>query len=143
MFLSETRLYKGPNITNYTVYDLENDANMQELHCVHGIQVYISDYLASACIKIVDIDANYNSVLWIKVSDMFILGAVYLPHENSKYHYSGLFDDLSYDICKIKSKYDLPFILIGDFNSRTGTMDDFITMDQNDLIVAILNILTL
>ena len=65
---------------------------------------------------------------------MFILGAVYLSHENSKDHYSGLFNDLSYDICKIKSKYDLPFILIGDFNSRTGTVDDFITMDQNDLI---------
>ena len=46
---------------------------------------------------LVDIDANYKSVLWIKVSGMFILGAVYIPHENSKYHYSDLFGDLSYD----------------------------------------------
>ena len=59
-----------------------------------------------------------------------IFGSVYIPHEASKYHDSDLFDELAEDIVNIKSKYDAPICMIGDFNSRTGNLDDFIILEE-------------
>ena len=67
--------------------------------------------------------------------DNFILGALYLPHENSKYHYSELFDDLSLNISTIKGKFDLPVMLIGDLNSRTGQLNEIMLLDIQDEIL--------
>ena len=55
---------------------------------------------------------------------------MYIPHEASKYHDSDLFDELAEDIINIKSKYDAPICMIGDFNSRTGNLDDFIILEE-------------
>ena len=56
-----------------------------------------------------------------------------MPYEGSKYHHPDIFEELSLDICNIKSKYDsIPLMLIGDFNSRTGLLSDIMIQDQND-----------
>ena len=57
-------------------------------------------------------------------SQGFILGAVYLPHEKSDYYHDDVFDLLADDIVTIKATYDVPVILLGDFNSRVGTQTD-------------------
>lgn len=33
--------------------------------------------------------------------------------------------NLATDISSVTSKYDLPLVMVGDFNSRSGTLDDF------------------
>ena len=64
-----------------------------------------------------------------------ILGAVYIPHEASKYHDNEIFDEIKEDVIRLKSSYDVPICLIGDFNSRTSTLDDFITLDEHISII--------
>ena len=60
---------------------------------------------------------------------MFILGNVYIPCETSPYFHANIFDEILRDILNIRTKTDLPFLLLGDFNSRTGTEKDFLEFD--------------
>lgn len=59
----------------------------------------------------------FNSAIWIKVKNRFILCSVYMPHEALKYYSVECFDDLATDISTVMSKYDLPLVMVGDFNS--------------------------
>ena len=43
----------------------------------------------------------------------------------SDYYHDYVFDYLRNDIITIKSSYDVPIILAGDFNSRTNIATDF------------------
>lgn len=60
----------------------------------------------------------------------FIIGNIYVPHENSKYYDINIFDQLSSDIISINCKFNLPICMIGDFNARTATLIDFISDDS-------------
>ena len=60
-----------------------------------------------------------------------IIGAMYLPHEGSKYHSNEIFDNLNDDMLMINVNYNLPICLIGDSNSRTGLIDDFLYIDHH------------
>ena len=71
-------------------------------------------------------------MIWIKIAETFILGALYLPYEGSIYYKRGVFEDLTMDICSIKSQYDLPLLLIGDFNSRTGLLNEIWMLETHD-----------
>ena len=53
--------------------------------------------------------------MWVNVNDSFILGNAYFPHEASKHYQSDLYDDLAIDICNLKSKYELPIIIVEGF----------------------------
>ena len=88
---------------------------------INGISVFIREHIAHNC-TIIDKFVS-ESVLWIhlnkNVSGLeFILGAVYLPHED-------IYEFLADDIITIKATYDVPIILLGDFNSRVGLKTDF------------------
>ena len=77
-----------------------------------------------------------QSILWIKLDKCVyghecIIGAMYLPHEGSKYHSDAIFENLQDDILMIKLKYNLPVCLMGDCNARTGLCDDFLQLDQH------------
>ena len=62
-----------------------------------------------------------NCVLWLYLEQFSIfLGAIYIPPSNSKYYNDDLFDEIIDDISYITSVYDTPFLLMGDFNARTG-----------------------
>ena len=76
-----------------------------------------------------------ESIIWVKVDSRilcfeFIVGAVYLPCEGSIHHSNEVFDNLVQDIIDIKSRYDAPFCLLGDFNARTGLLDDFLDVED-------------
>ena len=60
---------------------------------------------------------------------------MYIPHEGSKHYCHKYFTDLALDICNIKSKYDLPIMLIGDLNSRKSTLNDILLIENNDDIL--------
>ena len=52
------------------------------------------------------------------------MGAIYLPHEASDYYHEDIFEHLTDDIMTIKAKYQVPIVLLGDFNSRVGLKND-------------------
>lgn len=81
-------------------------------------------------------DTNH---FWCKISksayslqkDLFVC-CTYIPPNSSKYFYPEIFENLSNDIAQFSTKGSI--ILLGDFNARTGTKDDFIIHDTNKYI---------
>ena len=134
MCISESKVAKGNDINNFTAFNLENKSTKYPLPGIHGIQVYISDKLVEKCQQLPDSDLCCDLVIWIKVDEHFILGALYLPCENSKHHYQEIYDELTYDINSIKGEYNLPIMIIGDFNSRTGSQNEIMLTDQYDIL---------
>ena len=130
--ITESKVSKGPHINSYTVFNLEKNTKKYPYPGIHGLQVYVADHIAGLCCQINDISLICESILWIKISENLIVGALYIPHEGSKYYCNEFFTDLALDICDIKSKYDLPIMLIGDFNSRTGTINDILLVENTD-----------
>lgn len=95
---------------------------------IHGLSI-----LHKADIEIHAVETQSPHVLWVKVIRMnftFILGAVYIPHENSKHYDNELFDVISNDCLNLKTKNDLPIVLMGDFNARTRELHDFLNEDD-------------
>ena len=133
--MSETKSKKGVKITNFTCFDLEieNKPKTYPYHGIHGVTVYIKDKLAASCHLITSEDFLCSSVIGIKINENFILGALYLPHESSKHFYEDTFEDLTSDIHIVKD-HNLPIMLMGDFNSRTGTKNDIMLLDQNEYL---------
>ena len=94
---------------------------------IHGITIFIKEFIAQRCIIIQDLSSE--SILWIRINDKLsgidlLLGAVYLPHEASDYYHEDIFEHLTDDIITIKAKYQVPIVLLGDFNSRVGLKND-------------------
>ena len=106
---------------------------------VHGICIYIRNELFDDIEMKCDQTVS-DCVLWCIVSNRilgfkFIMGIVYIPHEASKYHSKDCFDNIIIDLATFRSQYNdsIPFILIGDFNARTGNLEDTICMDKTEL----------
>ena len=133
--VSESKVEEGTEIKDFTTYNLENRTTTYPLPGIHGLHVYISNHIAKTCTQVSDNDFYCNLVIWIKVAKSFILGALYIPYEGSKYHNNTIYDDLSLDICNIKSKYDMPILLMGDFNSRTSNANDIMMIESQDNIL--------
>ena len=133
--MSETKAKKGVEIDNFTSFDLDIKTKPRSYPYpgIHDLTVYIDNKLAINCSQLKDPDFSCNSVIWILVTDTFVLGALYLPHEGSKHFYEDLFDDLTADIFIVREK-NLPIMLMGDFNSRTGTKNDIMLLDQNEYL---------
>lgn len=57
----------------------------------------------------------------------------------SEYHEHNVFDVIADDISYINSKYAEPLILLGDFNSRTGQLDDCYSVDDDNVDIEIID----
>ena len=57
------------------------------------------------------------------------LGFVYVPPIGSFYYDDESFENIEKDICMLKSQ-KFAILLVGDFNARTRTLDDFIELDD-------------
>ena len=133
--VSESKVKNGVEIDDFTVFNLENRTQNYPLPGIHGLHVYISNHLADLCFQISDNNLCCNLVIWIKIAECFILGALYLPYEGSKYHRNEIYEDLVADIFSIREKYDMPILLTGDFNSRTGSLNDIMLCQYPDDIL--------
>ena len=138
--VTESKLAKGKTIENYKAFNLKKSKKYPKPG-VHGLQVYIKKDVARNCYQIENNDFLCEPVLWIKISNDFILGTLYTPNQNSDYYCSDFFEDLALDICTIRKDYDLPLMLIGDFNSRTGTLNDIMLNETPDDVLDINNFL--
>jgi len=94
---------------------------------IHGVCLLVKNEFANYVQEIRD--TTSDAILWTKVAKAafgfeFILGTVYVPHEGSIFFNKDYFGNVSQDISFINSKYSLPIVMLGDFNSRTGTLSD-------------------
>ena len=79
----ETKVAKGPEIENFTVFDLDSKPSNYRLPGIHGLSVYVSDKLAGLCTQINEPEFECDSVIWINVNNHFILGSVYMSVEKT------------------------------------------------------------
>ena len=84
-----------------------------------GIKHHFSDHGIGMSVKI------------IAGNEQFTIGLFYLPCENSKYWDASLFDKLQNNVISLKLS-SAKTIMMGDFNARTGEMNDFVDFDDNE-----------
>ena len=99
----------------------------------HGIAVLVTLSIANH-VKVIN-DLTSDCVLWLHVSEQafqksFIVGSVYVPHERSCHFNDSMFDSIMHDITELAARHkDTPFIMLGDFNARTGEASDLVEID--------------
>ena len=84
------------------------------------------------------IESESQYVQWFKFQKCLLncekdvlFGAVYIPPENSKYANTDAFEEIEIELLTFADKFDSYVSLIGDFNAKTGTRDDFIVPDES------------
>ena len=78
---------------------------------------------------------NCEWILWVKVCDLknefsFLLGSTYIPCETSSYYSDNIYETIVEDVLDLTTEYQLPFILMGDFNSRCGNLSDTVIYEK-------------
>ena len=123
--LTETKTENIPSIEfpNFEIFSKKQKSK------AHGIAVFVKSGLFPTILKIEN--TKSKCVLWVALGFspqkiQLIVGGVYIPGSNSKYSDANDYDIISEDIVALNSKYKCPFVLLGDFNSRTGKLDDFL-----------------
>ena len=103
--------------------------------CSGGILVAVKNFL-TPYVELVKQTPNY---IWCRIaSNLFqtdkdiLLCSVYIPPRDSPYFDPDIFTNLENDINNLKNDYSI--VLMGDFNARTGTENDFIVEGLNDFI---------
>ena len=123
-FLEETRLQRIPQgeFPDHDIFSFKQKTRM------HGLAVLLKkDYFKYQK----TLKGKSKCVLWILIGSseqklLFIIGSVYIPGYNSKFADQNDFDFISEDILSFRNTYKCPFLLMGDFNSRTGTLSDLL-----------------
>ncbi|CAG2190028.1 unnamed protein product [Mytilus edulis] len=77
-------------------------------------------------------------VLWFQISKSIlslnsdvIFGCVYVPPENSKYSTIEAFEELENELNILTNTENCYVALVGDFNSKTGSLPDYIIPDES------------
>ena len=86
-------------------------------------------------IEIIDTESKY--ILWFKYSgkllnanEPVIFGIVYIPPESSKYSSDEAFAEIEQEYLSLSTKTK-HICLMGDFNARTASDNDFVVLDDN------------
>ena len=122
ILFGETKLSKIPQdkFPDYNIFSFKQKTRL------HGLSVLLKNNFFSYTKKLY---GKSKCVLWLllgssEVKLHFILGAVYVPGYDSKFSDENDFDIISEDVLSFREKFNLPFILMGDFNARTGNLTD-------------------
>ena len=96
-----------------------------------GIIVFVKNELFE---NIEVLNGSSDNALWFVVKnicyDPILFGSIYIPPENSDYSDINFFDVIQEDILKHTTEKDYKVCLLGDFNARTGTKEDFVNLDD-------------
>ncbi len=78
-----------------------------------------------------------KSVLWVALDKSvfhtekdIIFGGVYIPPEGTRYAKNHVFTDIESELLQLTRRKDVSICLLGDFNSHTGHLKDFISLDN-------------
>ena len=133
--LSETKTDSfSYSIDGYNCLHLEKKSIHLPYGGYHGIALLFKEKYSPFVEQLEN--TNSDCVLWVKIDNIvlgmeFIMGVVYIPHEGSKYYSNDLFEVLAHDCLDLQVRYELPFLLIDDWNSRTGLLFDFIDVEYH------------
>ena len=119
-------------IENFVSICMPRKSNVHKYGGIYGICVLVKVSLAPFVSVLSNCDSE--NVFWIKIDKKIydtelIIGATYIPHEGSPYYDNSVFDTLLNDIVDLNAVHNCPITLIGDFNSRTGELSDFISIE--------------
>ena len=131
---TKTDFMENFDLGNYHCFQMQRKNTNIKLGGFHGICILVRGELLKN-VEVIGSDTLSDSVLWLKINHheaSFVLGAVYLPHESSKYHDNLMFENLLLDLASLKNLLDLPFLLAGDFNSRTGNLNDSLELSDTE-----------
>ena len=127
--LSETKIVNIPT-ADFPGFDL---FSMRQKSKVHGLAMLVKtrlfpyiqkmDKTKSKCILWVALGASHDVIY-------LIVGAVYIPCVSSIHNDVSDYDTISEDMVALHAKYNCPFLLLGDCNSRTGKLDDFLSQNS-------------
>ena len=121
--MSETKLQKIPQIEfpDFDIFSFKQKTKK------HGLALLLKNNLFAYRKKL---HGKSLCVLWYLLGSSerklnFIVGSVYVPGSDSKFADESDFDIITEDILTFREKYNCPFLLMGDFNSRTGNLEDY------------------
>ena len=122
--LCETRIINIPpdEFPDFDIFSMKQKSKR------HGLALLVKTGLFSNAKQIKN--TKSKCVLWVALgmdqnTTSVIVGAVYIPGESSKHVDKSDYDIISEDIVTLYAMYNCPFVLLGDFNSRTSTLNDF------------------
>ena len=79
-----------------------------------------------------------NDTLWVEFNiphcnETIVIGVIYNPPDSSRYKDSNFFENLETTLMNISStKRHKSIIRLGDFNARTGNLDDILENNNKD-----------
>ena len=99
-----------------------------------GIVIIYKNKLEN-CLSFIQSESQF--VQWVNISNVafdlqndIILGCVYVPPEGSKYSNSESFDEIEKELIALSKDSNIYSAIVGDFNAKTGTLNDFIIPDE-------------
>jgi hypothetical protein len=96
-----------------------------------GVVVFVK---SSIFVIIEVLKSSSEDVLWFILKDVLyapvVFGAMCIPPENSIYSSIDIFDVIEDDILKFVAEKNCKVCLLGDFDARSGTKDDFVNLDD-------------
>ena len=121
--IGETKLHNIPE-NEFFGHDI---LTFKQKTSLHGLAIFIKHGVFSFVQKV---KLKSTSVFWVALgssinSVYFVVGAVYIPGDCSKFADPDDFHFICEDILTLKNKFESPIILMGDFNARTGVRSDF------------------
>ena len=134
-----TETHAGPDadlsVDGYFTYTTSRAKHRKARKYSGGIAILIRDYL----LRGTEIKRSSSELVWVKLdksffnlSEDFYIGVVYLSPKSSQCT-RGLsentWNQLEKDICQYNDLGKI--VLLGDYNSRVGTISDFIIQDDN------------
>lgn len=104
--------------------------------CFHGMCFIFN----AAKIDLIPIKTvNNKFITWCKVkannNDEILIGLTYIPPEGSKNFNSECFEQITDTLLSLESLDNKPILIMGDFNARTGELEDFLADDEHQEIM--------
>ena len=126
--LSETwlRNHEEVNLSGYNYYHVIRPRTNNARRNSGGISIFYKNHLHIEVLKDFVTDTHIWCTLPIKTDEHILLCTVYIPPENSDYANSCVFNQLEEDMVALETIFpSCKFLITGDFNARTGLLDDF------------------
>ena len=128
--------------TLFETHHPSSSVRSAENHFSGGIIAYVRNELLPGCVRIYE---NFDDLAVLKLDKEFfsperdlIFVAVYLSPEASTVfntYEKARFEHIEEKISQIVEEYDnIDIMLAGDFNARTGELDDFIMTDSTEFV---------
>ena len=127
------------NISGYKLVEKvepQKKSNIKKGRASGGLLIYCKEELAKYITRTKKTDyyvwLNIDKSIFFNLQKSVKVCVAYNPPESSKYCNKEIYDEISADLLA-RSNSNSPVIMIGDFNSRTGDLQDFEDTDEKHI----------